>query len=85
MKLTDSNPGMGASTGVSTFHPLVSKVRRASATFLPASMLVRRGTTKKRRVALTFDDGPDEMTPEYLSLLDRLGVLATFFLVGKNC
>ena len=85
MKLTDSNPGMGASTGVSTFSPLVSKVRRASATFLPASMLVRRGTTKKRRVALTFDDGPDEMTPEYLSLLDRLGVRATFFLVEKNC
>jgi peptidoglycan/xylan/chitin deacetylase (PgdA/CDA1 family) len=39
---------------------------------------------KRRRVALTFDDGPDAMTPEYLSVLSRLGVRATFFLVGEN-
>jgi peptidoglycan/xylan/chitin deacetylase (PgdA/CDA1 family) len=48
-------------------------------------MLVRHGTTRKKRVALTFDDGPDDLTPEYLSLLDKLAVRATFFLVGKNC
>lgn len=85
MKPTDSHPGMGATTGVSTNVPLVSKLRRVGANLLPAAMLVRRGSTKKRRVALSFDDGPDEMTPEYLALLDRLGVRATFFLVGKNC
>ena len=85
MKLSDSYQGE-ATTGVSTgASPLVSKVRRATANLLPAAMLVRHGTTKKRRVALTFDDGPDEMTPEYLALLDGLGVRATFFLVGKNC
>jgi len=84
MKLTDSYQGR-ALTGVSKTNPLVSKVRRTSADLLPAAMLVRHGTTKKRRVALTFDDGPDAMTPEYLTLLDRLNVRATFFLVGKNC
>ncbi len=77
--------GSGASTGVSLAHPLDSKVRRAGADILPNWILTRRGTSKKRRVALTFDDGPDEMTAEYLKLLDTLHIRATFFLVGKNC
>lgn len=35
-------------------------------------------------VALTYDDGPnDRSTPELLGLLDRFGVKATFFLIGK--
>jgi len=52
---------------------------------LPSSVLFVRGArTRARRVALTFDDGPDPMTPTYLDALDRLGVRATFFLVGEN-
>lgn len=36
-------------------------------------------------MALTFDDGPDpDHTPAILDELGRLGVLATFFLVGKR-
>lgn len=42
----------------------------------------RRGPTTSRRVALTFDDGPDHMTERYLDVLDELGVPATFFLLG---
>ena len=35
-------------------------------------------------VALTFDDGPDPAsTPHFLDVLDRLGVKATFFLLGS--
>ncbi len=45
--------------------------------------LLRRGPTGVKRVAITFDDGPDEMTPRYLDLLDELGVAATFFVIGK--
>jgi peptidoglycan/xylan/chitin deacetylase (PgdA/CDA1 family) len=44
--------------------------------------VLRRGPTTVKRVALTFDDGPDEMTPRLLELLDDLGVPATFFLCG---
>jgi peptidoglycan/xylan/chitin deacetylase (PgdA/CDA1 family) len=44
----------------------------------------RRGATSSRRVALTFDDGPDHMTEAYLDLLDQLGVPATFFLLGAR-
>lgn len=46
--------------------------------------VVRRGPVGAKRVALTFDDGPDSMTERYLDLLDELGVPATFFLIGKE-
>ena len=39
----------------------------------------------KKRVFLTFDDGPiPEATPWVLDMLDRYGVKATFFMVGQN-
>jgi peptidoglycan/xylan/chitin deacetylase (PgdA/CDA1 family) len=44
--------------------------------------VLRRGPTSSKRVALTFDDGPDLVTPRYLGLLDELGVPATFFVLG---
>ncbi len=38
-----------------------------------------------RRIALTFDDGPDpRWTPRIAALLRRLGVPATFFVVGEH-
>ncbi|MBE7451206.1 MAG: polysaccharide deacetylase family protein [Kofleriaceae bacterium] len=49
---------------------------------LPGHRVVWHGPRDRKRVALTFDDGPDELTPRYLDLLDRLGVPATFFLMG---
>lgn len=53
---------------------------------LPRSILWLHGRRdrNRRRVALTFDDGPDAMTEEYLDVLARLGVRATFFLVGER-
>ena len=36
-------------------------------------------------VALTFDDGPSDVnTPQYLDILDRYGVKATFYNLGDN-
>ncbi|MEO6775979.1 MAG: polysaccharide deacetylase family protein [Kofleriaceae bacterium] len=46
--------------------------------------LLRRGPAASRRIALTFDDGPDEMTLRYLDVLDDLGVPATFFVLGEH-
>lgn len=46
--------------------------------------LLRKGPANSRRVALTFDDGPDDMTSQYLDVLDDLGVPATFFLLGAH-
>lgn len=39
----------------------------------------------KKRVFITFDDGPiPEVTPWVLDTLDRFGIKATFFMVGQN-
>jgi peptidoglycan-N-acetylglucosamine deacetylase len=79
----------------------LSSVARKSARAIagrvvPTSLLVMNGPDSppkpevrrsggRRRVALTFDDGPDELTPEYLATLKQFDVQATFFLVGDNC
>src|ERR1039458_6065187 len=44
--------------------------------------LPANGTAK--RIALTFDDGPNPaITPKLLALLERYRAMATFFVVGK--
>ncbi len=43
------------------------------------------GSSEKKRVALTFDDGPHpRYTPQILDILAEYGVEATFFTVGSN-
>lgn len=43
-----------------------------------------RGPRDIPAIALTFDDGPSEGTPEILEILDRHSVRATFFQCGAN-
>jgi peptidoglycan/xylan/chitin deacetylase (PgdA/CDA1 family) len=46
---------------------------------------VWRGPATRRRIALTFDDGPDPIwSARILDLLARRGVRASFFLVGER-
>ena len=61
---------------------LAHAVRSPSSTLLAPS--VHRGTRTRRAIALTFDDGPSESTPELLAILARYGVPATFFQCGAN-
>lgn len=67
----------------------MSAVRRAASALLdalpPNGVVLRRGLRANARVALTFDDGPDESTPAYLDALDALDVRATFFVLGGSC
>ena len=45
----------------------------------------RRGATGERRVALTFDDGPDPAhTPRVLDILARQRIHGAFFLIGER-
>ena len=64
---------------------LKNRLKALAAWAVPRSFLVKRGVTGAHRVALTFDDGPHEMTDAYLDVLDRYGARATFFVVGKEC
>ena len=40
------------------------------------------GKTKTKKVALTFDDGPSEYTPQIINKLNQHHIKATFFMVG---
>lgn len=62
-----------------------SVVRGIAAQTFPRDVVFLHGDRRgPKRVALTFDDGPDEMTPRYIELLDRLGVRSTFFVIGSR-
>jgi peptidoglycan/xylan/chitin deacetylase (PgdA/CDA1 family) len=54
---------------------------RSSQIFAPSRW---RGSSKRKLIALTFDDGPSESTPKLLALLERYGVQATFFQCGMH-
>jgi len=41
-------------------------------------------TEKKPMIALTFDDGPSVHTRSVLNILEKYGVVATFFVLGEN-
>lgn len=45
--------------------------------------VVRSARVSGNFIALTFDDGPGERTPQLLDTLQRQGVHATFFVVGQ--
>ena len=45
---------------------------------------VYRGPGTRKSIALTFDDGPSESTPDLLDYLERENVQATFFQCGMH-
>lgn len=58
--------------------------------FFDQARLTRRGTiyrvaTSKKRIALTFDDGPSSVwTPKILEALSQTEIKATFFMTGRH-
>jgi peptidoglycan-N-acetylglucosamine deacetylase len=68
---------VGASAGL-----LAYAVRVPSSSMLAPS--VHQGASARRAIALTFDDGPSESTPELLEILASHDVPATFFQCGAN-
>ena len=53
---------------------------------LPSSYVITRwGGADPKKIALTFDDGPDKKyTPAVLDILKKYNVPATFFVIGAN-
>lgn len=83
--LTSERPGRGVAAGVlalsAAVHtgPLLTRLGPLRPLWPGLAGLGRRG-----HVALTFDDGPDAAsTPQFLDLLGRHDVRATFFLLGE--
>ncbi|MGB9588502.1 MAG: polysaccharide deacetylase family protein, partial [Armatimonadota bacterium] len=57
---------------------LLNQLRGVSPSFAE----INKGPGGSKRIAITFDDGPNERTAELLDILARYGVPATFFVVG---
>lgn len=51
---------------------------------LSKTTVVTHGNPRLPEVALTFDDGPSEYTPQVLAILEHYRVKATFFSIGQN-
>ncbi|ADB53806.1 polysaccharide deacetylase family protein [Conexibacter woesei] len=45
---------------------------------------VTNGSRARKQVALTFDDGPSALTPNFLDVLRSKGVKGTFFMIGQQ-
>lgn len=54
-------------------------------TSLFPGLFYREGPTDEKKIALTFDDGPDSVyTPQILDILKKENIKATFFLIGNR-
>jgi peptidoglycan-N-acetylglucosamine deacetylase len=52
---------------------------------LPSGFIIERNGVADKKIALTFDDGPDrKFTPEILKILKKNKIHATFFVTGVN-
>ena len=71
----------GALVGGMSAAAAYGSVAKSSQLFGPS---VFKGPGTRKSIALTFDDGPSEGTPELLEYLDTEGVKATFFQCGVN-
>lgn len=83
--MTDLTAVLGTGAGAAlcgSAAVLAYAVRFPSATLLAPS--VCWGDRTRPAIALTFDDGPSESTPELLEILARHGAPATFFQCGVN-
>src|ERR1019366_3048145 len=79
-KKTVTGMGVGVFLALSmhALTPLHAKVNRPR-------VLYWHGDAAAKKIALTFDDGPNEpYTAEILKILKENQVRATFFLLGKN-
>lgn len=69
--------GAAAAAGAAVYQGLYPTAQRFGAT-------IHRERAAGRRIALTYDDGPNPAhTPELLDLLARHDARATFFLIGR--
>ncbi|KAF1084807.1 Peptidoglycan-N-acetylglucosamine deacetylase [Sporotomaculum syntrophicum] len=79
-----SNPENIAETQASLSPPVTPSPPEQPINQL-SDQLIRRVNGVNNLVAITFDDGPvPQITAQYLAVLDKLNVRATFFMVGQN-
>jgi len=79
----DAQPTSGART--LDIDKTTGDINDETYTRIPTNFVVRQFGYVPRKIALTFDDGPDpEWTPQILDILKEKHVKATFFIIGAN-
>ena len=79
----ESDPTAGARD--LTFDVATGDIVDERYTALPTNYVVRQMGASTKKLAITFDDGPDpEWTPQLLDILKAKHVPATFFMIGGN-
>jgi cellulose synthase/poly-beta-1,6-N-acetylglucosamine synthase-like glycosyltransferase/peptidoglycan/xylan/chitin deacetylase (PgdA/CDA1 family)/spore germination protein YaaH len=67
------------------FDPARGMITAETVTQFPSPWVINRYGAAPRKIALTFDDGPDpEYTPRILDALKEANAPATFFVIGLN-
>ncbi|MDR3500420.1 MAG: glycosyltransferase [Parvibaculum sp.] len=65
--------------------PTTGDINDETYTRLPTTYVIKQFGAAGKKIALTFDDGPDpEWTPQILDILAEKGVPGTFFMIGAN-
>ena len=71
-----------------TFDSQSGFIKDEKITGFPSPYVITRwggGESNNKKIALTFDDGPDrKYTPQILNILKKYNVPATFFVIGAN-
>jgi len=80
----ESDPTAGARD--LTFDVATGDIVDSRYTALPTNYVIRQmGASAPKKLAITFDDGPDpEWTPQLLDILKAKHAPATFFMIGGN-
>ena len=82
-----ANGAAGAKAKSADARATTSAYRRESRAItrvLGYTPFISRGSPAKKEVALTIDDGPGPLTPQFVRTLQRLRAPATFFIVGQQ-
>ncbi|MBA3732976.1 glycosyltransferase [Patescibacteria group bacterium] len=68
-----------------TFNPVTGLISKENFNDYPKPYVITQYGKSDRKIALTFDDGPDDSyTSKILDILKNKNAPATFFLVGEN-
>ncbi len=86
LRVVKSVPHDKKQVAVDVYSGAVTKeLSKSEALAIQSYAIERYGQTKGKRIALTFDDGPDPTyTPQLLDLLSRESAPSTFFAIGGN-
>jgi peptidoglycan-N-acetylglucosamine deacetylase len=72
-------------SGEGVMNGMKSGLRMCIQSLIPGNRIIWKGSSKRKTVALTFDDGPcAEYTSKFLDILKQEKVRGTFFLVGEQ-